>query len=80
MPADAREELEGRAQANRLRDLELTGELARLLDRFRRDGIAAVPYKGPVLAAQAYGDVALREFVDLDILVHPDRRGPRTRW
>lgn len=72
VPEAVREELQDRVQANRMRNLELTAELARLLDRFRRDGIAAVPYKGPVLASQAYGDIALREFVDLDILVRPD--------
>ncbi len=32
-------------------------------------GIEAVPYKGPMLAVQAYGDIGLREFMDLDILV-----------
>ena len=30
-----------------------------------------VPVKGPVLASTAYGDIAMREFVDLDILVRP---------
>ena len=32
-------------------------------------GIAAIPYKGPVLAAAVYGNLALRTFSDLDILV-----------
>ena len=72
IPDPARTRLEDDVQANRVRNLALTAELARLLDRFRRDGLRAVPYKGPVLAAQAYGDVALREFVDLDILLRPD--------
>ena len=36
-------------------------------------GVSATPYKGPVLATQAYGDVALREFSDLDIIV-PQRQ------
>lgn len=72
VPDAARADLEDRVQANRVRNLELTGELARLLDRFQRDGLRPVPYKGPVLAAQAYGDVALRSFVDLDILLRPD--------
>jgi hypothetical protein len=30
---------------------------------------AAIFYKGPALAAMAYGNVALREFSDLDILM-----------
>src|SRR5205807_527326 len=33
--------------------------------------IFAVPYKGPVLAESAYGDVALRTFSDLDFLISP---------
>ena len=33
----------------------------------------AIPYKGAVLAAQAYGDVTLRQFEDLDIILpHAD--------
>jgi hypothetical protein len=30
-----------------------------------------VPYKGPALALQLFGNVALRQFSDLDLLVHP---------
>src|SRR5437870_3000271 len=51
------------------RRLRATGELLSLLELFEADGIPAAPFKGPVLAAVLYGDVALREFVDLDILV-----------
>jgi hypothetical protein len=47
----------------------LTGELARLLKSFNENGIKAVPYKGPALAVQLYGNLALRQFCDLDILV-----------
>jgi len=43
-----------------------TGPILRL---FRSEGIVALPYKGPVLAAQAYGDVLLRQFDDVDIIV-----------
>ena len=53
-----------------LRNLFLAGELIRLLKAFEEHGIPAVPYKGPALAAAAYGNLALREFHDLDILVH----------
>ncbi|MEP6635329.1 MAG: nucleotidyltransferase family protein [Acidobacteriota bacterium] len=49
----------------------LTHELQRLLKLFADQGIEAVPYKGPALAEQLYGNVALRQFSDLDILVHP---------
>lgn len=49
----------------------LTHELQRLLSLFAKNNITAVPYKGPALALQLYGNVALRQFSDLDILVHP---------
>jgi hypothetical protein len=49
--------------------LLFTGELLRLLDLFDGHGIAALPFKGPVLADILYGDIAAREYCDLDILV-----------
>ncbi len=45
------------------------GELQRILDIFKSHGITAIPYKGPVLAIQAYGNLAFREFGDLDIFI-----------
>jgi hypothetical protein len=69
VPPGVLDELSGAFRANALRNLRLTGELLRLLDVFKEHDIAAVPYKGPTLAALAYGDVALRQFVDLDLLL-----------
>ncbi|MGH7231994.1 MAG: nucleotidyltransferase family protein, partial [Nitrospiraceae bacterium] len=51
-------------------NLLLTAELLTLMQMFERQGIAAVPYKGPVLAVSVYGNLALRQFRDLDIFVH----------
>jgi hypothetical protein len=50
-------------------NMYLSGELRRLLKLFSAHDIEAVPYKGPALAATAYGSIALRHFGDLDILV-----------
>lgn len=47
-----------------------TRELLKLLRLFESSGIPAVSFKGPLLAAQAYGNLGLRQFSDLDILVH----------
>jgi len=48
-------------------------ELLRILTVTGQHGITAVPYKGPVLAERLYGDLALREFGDLDIMIlEPD--------
>jgi hypothetical protein len=47
--------------------------LLQVLHALETAGIRALGYKGPVLAAALYGDVALREMSDLDILVDPGR-------
>ena len=47
----------------------LTAELCRLIKLFSDEGIEAIPYKGPILALFAYDDLALRRFVDLDVIV-----------
>jgi Uncharacterised nucleotidyltransferase len=52
-----------------MRGMMLTAELLRLLDAFAARGIRAIPYKGPILAAQAYGDFTLREYEDLDLIL-----------
>ena len=54
---------------NTARNAVLTAELCRLIDRFAESGIEVIPYKGPVLALFAYGNLALRRFVDLDVIV-----------
>jgi hypothetical protein len=54
------------------RALRLAGELLRLMDALSPAGIEALAYKGPALAMRAYGDLSLRSFVDLDLLVRPD--------
>jgi hypothetical protein len=55
---------------NAARNIRMTGELLRILDLFEARGIQAIPFKGPALTQQIYGDITLRSFVDLDIIVH----------
>lgn len=69
VPAAAAERLKNACRANTIRCLFLMAELIKILELFRSCGIQAIPYKGPVLAVQAYGDVTLREFEDLDIVL-----------
>ena len=59
-------------ERNAQKSLWLTYELIRILDCLESHGIPAIPYKGPVLAKAVYGDIALRRFSDLDILIHAD--------
>lgn len=52
------------------RSFLMSQELLAILELFSENEIPALPYKGPVLAAAEYGNVALRPCCDLDILVH----------
>jgi Uncharacterised nucleotidyltransferase len=70
VPEDVFDRLRDHFRANNLRNLFLSGELLRILRAFQTNRIPAVPYKGPALAASTYGNLGLREFHDLDILVH----------
>ena len=69
LPAAAADRLRNACRANTIRCLFLAAELIKILDLFRSQGIEAIPYKGPALAVQAYGDITLREFEDLDIVL-----------
>lgn len=62
-------QLKDLARAAVVRSLAFTAELVAILNLFRSEGLQAIPYKGPVLAEQAYGDFALREFEDLDLIL-----------
>jgi Uncharacterised nucleotidyltransferase len=66
---DVAKDLERRFALNAQRSLRLTHELLRILACLAQRSIEAIPHKGPVLAQTLYGDVALRQFSDLDILI-----------
>jgi hypothetical protein len=70
VPPEVFEQLRDQALNNLRSNLALTRELFNLLELFAAHDIHAIPYKGPALAASAYGDIALRQFVDLDLIVH----------
>lgn len=69
VPPETLAELKKRLHYQTARNLFLTARLLEILDLFERNGIQAIPYKGPVLANSIYGNLSLREFCDLDILV-----------
>jgi hypothetical protein len=70
IPSWALDTLRSAFYANAARNLFLSGELITLMDLFDSHAIPAMPYKGPVLAVSVYHDLALRQFSDLDILIH----------
>jgi hypothetical protein len=55
---------------NARQTLWLTRELLHILGRLSSQGIAALPYKGPVLAELLYANVTRRQYSDLDLLIH----------
>jgi hypothetical protein len=61
--------LEDHARATAERNRKLARELLRLVELLATHEIPTVPLKGPSLAISAYGDLALREFGDLDLLI-----------
>ena len=69
VPQTAMAELRTQWQFVILYNRHLTNELVRLIGLLSAAGIPTVTFKGPVLAAMAYGSIELRQFVDLDILV-----------
>jgi len=69
VPTETLRQLKHHYLENSARNTVLTAELCRLITLFANAGIEAIPYKGPVLSLVAYGNLALRRFVDLDVIV-----------
>lgn len=69
LPESVTRILDERYRENTIRNLEYSQQLYELSDLFESNDIAALPYKGPVLAEVAYGGVGDRSFGDLDFLV-----------
>ncbi len=63
------ERLRSRTADNARRNGQLAAETGRVLALAERSGIVAVAFKGPLLAATAYGDLTLRQVWDIDVLV-----------
>jgi Uncharacterised nucleotidyltransferase len=73
VPPEFARKLADASRSNTVRCLYLAAELNRVMDEFASNSIRAIPYKGPVLAVQAYADITAREFDDLDVIVrHKD--------
>jgi hypothetical protein len=61
-----------RSRTNTFLNLQGLAEVHDMTRLFRSNGIPCACLKGPALAVSAYGDVNLREFSDLDILVRKE--------
>lgn len=71
LPPDIEQSLQSAYTANLRRSMWFAAELLRITRYFEQRGLRTLPYKGPVLAQSAYGDLGLRSFSDLDLLVSP---------
>jgi hypothetical protein len=69
VPTGAREKLQTRMRAQHLFTLSMTADLFRILEDFSKGDIETLLVKGPLVSLLAYGDPAVRSFVDLDLLV-----------
>jgi len=72
VPAGELSLLQQRYQSNLHKALFLSRELIRIHDRLSELGLAAMPYKGLALAEMIYGDIALRQSGDIDLLIRPE--------
>jgi len=69
VPSGVLEPLRARYEAEAAEARLLGEELLGILDCLDSQGIPVVSYKGPALAVMLYGDLSLRGFGDLDIVV-----------
>ena len=69
VPPEIRRRLQERQRAQLFSALSMSAELFRLLALFAAADIEVVTIKGPALSVRAYGDPAIRQYADLDLLV-----------
>lgn len=72
VPPDANEKLQSRMRAQHLFSLSMMAELFRILEQFEKADIGALLVKGPLVSLLAYGDSAIRSYVDIDLLVRDE--------
>jgi len=70
VPGEALHELMRLYRAIAVQNLRKADHLLHVMSLLSRHGIESLALKGPSLAVQLYGDLSLRQFNDLDILIH----------
>lgn len=69
VPPNVLEALHNSARTTMARNLAQAAALVTIVDTFARENLPIIPFKGPSLALAAYGDLGMRSFCDLDVLV-----------
>lgn len=54
---------------NASKNLFFMKELINIVRLLSEQGVKSLPYKGPILAKQVYGNISMRQFGDLDLLI-----------
>ena len=70
VPSQVLARLKRESVANSQNVLHLIGKQLRVYKLFKENGIAVAIFKGPLLAQMAYGEIALRQSCDIDMLIH----------
>ena len=71
LPVPARDQLRHVFLSNSIRNEKLLAEQQRIFDAFSKKSLAVWPLKGPHLSQTLYGDPAVRQVADLDLLIRP---------
>jgi Uncharacterised nucleotidyltransferase len=71
LPDSLAKKMKNHLRGTVVRNMKMGASLLKILTLFEEHGITAVPFKGPVLAEDIYGDLGFRNFSDLDILLWP---------
>lgn len=69
VPLDAMQQMAAWQKAHELHVFQMTADLIKVVRSLECENIPVLCLKGPVLATLLYGDPAMRDFGDLDILV-----------
>jgi Uncharacterised nucleotidyltransferase len=73
LPAPVLNSMHTEVHGHTVRSFHLAAEMVRICGLLENHGVRALAFKGPALAAAVYGDPALRQFSDIDLLVrHQD--------
>jgi Uncharacterised nucleotidyltransferase len=69
VPDEIGDALRANLDLTRQKNRALFDDLVRVIDALADDGVEAIPFNGPVLAFQAYGDLGLGRFGDPHVLI-----------
>lgn len=79
LSASLYDQIQERRQKAQIYAAFLVGELKRIFQLFRENNLPVLTLKGPTLAQNIYGDVAMRRYIDLDLFVPRERLSEANR-